>query len=125
MKSKVTKKAVSLVEILVSAVLLSLVVGGLVAAFLSVSSYIRHAKERSTATDLSYSHFKTLHQDVRADSWNTGNLSDGTNQSLPLTAGEWMNIDGINYEGPNTKYEVDDVTSQDYREVEVTVEYPD
>ncbi|MCF7917035.1 MAG: hypothetical protein K9L61_04585 [Candidatus Omnitrophica bacterium] len=125
MKSKIVKKAVSLLEILVSAVLLSLVVGGLTSAFFSVREYIRHAKERSTAADLAYSHSRTLYQDVRGDTWDTGRLSDGTNQSLPLSGDpRWNDIDNINYESPNTKYEVSDVAGH-YRQVEIIVEYPD
>ncbi|MCF7887963.1 MAG: hypothetical protein K9L76_01645 [Candidatus Omnitrophica bacterium] len=125
MKNKITKKAVSLLEILISVVLLTLVVGGLTSVFLTVRRYIRHAKERSTATDLAYSYSRTLHQDVRADSWDTGCLSNGTVRSLPLPGDpRWNDIDNINYEDLNTKYEVSNVAGQDYRQVKITIEYP-
>ncbi|MCF7874155.1 MAG: prepilin-type N-terminal cleavage/methylation domain-containing protein [Candidatus Omnitrophica bacterium] len=119
------KKAISLLEVLVAAIVLALVAGGLISTFLTVRKYIRHAKERSTATALSYSHVKTLYEDVRADSWNTGSLSNGLNQSLPVGGQNWSSIDNINYQSANTKYKVDNVGGQPYREVTITVEYPD
>ncbi|MFO8053233.1 MAG: hypothetical protein R6U54_04690 [Candidatus Omnitrophota bacterium] len=124
MKRKIAKKAVSLLEILISAVLLTLVVGGLTSAFFTVRAYIRHAQERSTAADLSYSHSRTLYGEVKADGGWYANGFSGINKSLPLS-GSWSNIDGINYEDSNTRYEVNSVNNQDYRQAEIIVEYPD
>lgn len=118
MAKKSKKKAVSLVEILVSAVLLSLVVGGLTSVFLTVRRHIRHAKERSTAAGLSLSHSRTLHEAVRADTWgsSTNDLYPGTTSLLDYT------IDNITYT-PN-QYAVSN-TSYQYREVEIKYGYPD
>lgn len=138
MAKKSNKKAVSLVEILVSAVLLSLVVGGLIAAFLTVRRYIRHAKERSTAAALSYGHSRTLHEDVRADTWDAGggNPLDLGTTNLPLIADDWDSVDNVDYDtdadgdGDRSRYEVTGVdmdgdTIDDYRQVQIIVEYPD
>ncbi|MCF7893299.1 MAG: hypothetical protein K9L77_03950 [Candidatus Omnitrophica bacterium] len=120
-----TKKAVSLVEILAAALILSFVVGGLISAFLGVRRYIRHAKERATAANLSRSHLRTLLSQVRNDSWNSGGLSAGTSQSLPTGSEDWSDIDNIDYEGANTQYQVSHIAGQDYRQVNITIEYPD
>jgi hypothetical protein len=120
-----TKKAVSLMEILAAALILSFVVGGLISAFLSVRRYIRHAKERATATDLARSHSRALLSEVRADSWDSGGLAHGTSQSLPTGSGDWSDIDNVDYEDANTQYQVNNQPGQDYRRADITIEYPD
>lgn len=73
------------------AIIISVVFGGLTAIFVNVRRYVLHANRRLVATNLSRQTLNGLYQDVRADTWNTGNLSVGTH-----AVGN-VNIDNSNY----------------------------
>ncbi len=117
MQSRNTKKSVSLVEILVAAVVLSFLAGGLISMFIGVRRYIRRANERTVATSLAYSQSRALLGAVRADFWDSdGDLEeDETYQSDDVL---W--IDNIGY---SWEYTVSG-TDHDYREVAITVKWP-
>lgn len=114
--SRKEKKAVSLVEILVAALILGIVVAGIVSVFFTARNYIARANKRSVATSLSHSNLRVLPGAVREDTWGSGDLSLGTT-SLPQE-----NIDLYSYSGRRI---VRPVEFQDYRQVEIRVSYPD
>jgi type II secretory pathway pseudopilin PulG len=117
------QKSFTLMEIIVSSLIFVVVFGGLLTSFLKVRDYIRHANQRSVATDLSRSKSRDLQRDVRADSWDTGNLS-ATTHSLGS-----LKIDNITYDDPSAsgsnKYEVSTDSTYNYRKVDITIHYPD
>ncbi|MCF7869875.1 MAG: type II secretion system GspH family protein [Candidatus Omnitrophica bacterium] len=116
MKTKNKRKALSLVEILVSAVILAVTVMGLVSVFVSGRRYINRANKRSVAAALVTSFSRDFYRDVRADTWGSGRLRGGTHNL------DQFNIDNINYDG---EYTVSGVSGRDYREVTITFQYPD
>jgi len=87
------KKALTLLEILVSITLLSITMTGMLNIFTSSTRQQRHSRSRLTAAELARSFVDPLHMDVRQDQWGTNCLSGfaGSCPSAPLTIG------GISY----------------------------
>lgn len=121
MQKEKGKKSVSLVEIVIATVILTLVVSGLISAFLTVRHYIRRANERTVATSLSYSDSRVLpFVHIDASTWVGGDL-DPTSSPVALPP---RNIDGITYDGRQyrvTQGPIDPVWG--YREVDIDVQY--
>jgi Tfp pilus assembly protein PilW len=69
------KKGLSLIEILVSCVILALVLTGLVNIFIASKRYILHSRSRMTASELGRFFLDPLQMQVRQDTWDqAGNL---------------------------------------------------
>jgi len=113
------KKSATLVELLVAAVIVSLVLAAILATFLTVKAYIYRANKRTVATNLSRSNSYSLGKSVSAN-WDdsTHPLSTGT-ESI-----DSYSIDGIDY-GPNNEYTVEDEPAFDYRKISITINYPE
>jgi Tfp pilus assembly protein PilV len=111
----IMKKAVSLVEILVAAVLLSAVFAGLLASFVSVRQYINRANSRLAGANLARGTLSSLSAYVKADIWNTtGKLNNGYTENAAVP------VDGSSY---NVAYSVADVGGHDFRQVVMNVTY--
>ncbi len=122
------KKSVTLTEILVGAVILALVFGGLLASFLATRGYVTRANKRLISSNFVRRTFDNLYNTVRADHW------DAAGTPLYASGTAWQNhnfnevnldlstgIDNIQYSG---SYQVRKVPGQDYREIKVILNYP-
>lgn len=112
------KKAVTLTEVVVGAIILSITFGGLLATFVAVRKYVKRANKRLITADLASRQLNDLYRAVSDDTWDSGTLAVG---SEPLGPYE---IDGLTYQddvAPNS-YSV--TTVGDYRRVSVIVNYP-
>ncbi|MFH1772461.1 MAG: type II secretion system protein [Candidatus Omnitrophota bacterium] len=89
MKSR-QKKSMTLVEVLVSAVILATVFAGLFASFISARKYVSRANKRIVSSSLARSVFGFLHPQVSATNW-----ADNTNAL---------------FEPNNTNWEAHDIT---------------
>ena len=115
------KRSFTLTEVIVATVIVALVFGGLISSFMVVRRYVNRAHGRLTAVNLARTTFDNLYRDVRADTWDTGNLSAGNAVNLPN-----YNIDegGIQVAYSNGGYLVSAVGGRDYRQVTINIDYP-
>jgi len=116
------KKAMTLTEVLVGAIILSLVFSGLLATFVGVRRYIKRANRRLVAVNLAKLDLNELYQEVDESIWNTGNLRTGTRNIGDYT------IDRQVYQaagGNRNRYIVSNVHGRDYRRVSVILNFPD
>ncbi|MDD5255183.1 MAG: prepilin-type N-terminal cleavage/methylation domain-containing protein [Candidatus Omnitrophica bacterium] len=72
------RKGQTLLELMVAAVILTLVVGGITSVFLSAKQFILHSRSRMAAAELSRTMVDYLHMHVRADTWDTLSSNDLT-----------------------------------------------
>ena len=80
-KNKFTS-GLTLVEIIVSVVILALVMAGLVNVYISTKRYILHSRARMTGGELGKAFLDPLQMDVRQDQWGNNCLS-GNNSACP------------------------------------------
>jgi prepilin-type N-terminal cleavage/methylation domain-containing protein len=85
------KKGFSLVEVMVAAVLFSLLMLGMFSVFVSASKHITHARERMTSSQLGEFFIDPLQIYVRQDTWDSNGLSLGS------SAGVTQNINNRNF----------------------------
>ena len=111
------KKAVTLVEVLVATVLITLVFAGLMSAFLSIRNYVKRANKRLVAMNLMRHMSNDLYAAVREDTWSTGDLQTGTHNNIVN-----VTVDGLTYTG---NYTVSSVSGYNYREADLNITYPD
>lgn len=119
-KAQNFKLAFSLMEVVVGAVIIAAVFGGLAAIFVNVRRYVSHANRRLVAVNLGRQELNRLYEDVRADTWYNANTT------LPLTPGHLENfagatIDNYTYTG---NYTVATVPTREYRQVTTQINYP-
>ncbi|MDD5195537.1 MAG: type II secretion system protein [Candidatus Omnitrophica bacterium] len=114
------RTAITLPEIIVSAVILALPFGGLLAAFVGARGYVARADRRLTAANLGRAQLNRFYIDVRQDTWDTGNLAvNATTQNLAnavvgnITYGRNYVVSTVNNNGP-----------REYRQVTMNVDYP-
>ncbi len=107
----------SLVEIIVAVVILSLVLSGFVNLFINSKGFIIHSRLRMTAGEFGRYFLDPLQLDVRQDTWN----QSGNNLSVPspLTNTSVI-VDNINY---TSNYTVTNVTvgSSQVRKVKLNI----
>ncbi len=112
------KKAVTLVEVIAGAMILSVTFAGLFAAFISVRKYVNRANKRLIAANLVTQQMNDLYRAVREDTWDSGALQLGsTNLS-------WYIIDGYTYQDAGLPNERIVTPVGDYRRVRVKINYP-
>jgi prepilin-type N-terminal cleavage/methylation domain-containing protein len=103
----------TLSEIIVSLVIISLTMAGLANIFVSAKRHIMHARSRMTSTELGKYFVDPLQMDVRQDTWDNNNLS------APLSyAGPSQTIERINY---RPFYNVTNVNDTTLRRVVVDI----
>jgi len=90
------KKALTLLEILVSAIILSLVITGLVSIFLTAKRYIQKGRLRGSAGELGKYFLDPFQNYVNQATWSSNPL--GTRSASPQS----ITIDGKNYRGDYT-----------------------
>lgn len=122
------KLAFSLMEVVVGAMIIAAVFGGLAAIFVNVRRYVSHANRRLVAANLGRQELNRLYEEVRADTWYN------TNTTLPLSPNHTeifagTNIDNSDYTGnytvSNVTYTAGAVTAnREYRQVTTRINYP-
>ncbi len=131
------RRGFTLMEIVVSLIILATVLGGLTATFVGVKRYVARASRRLTAVNLGRQALNALYIQPGADTWNTGVLRAGT---YSFAAGgitqvpDSITIDSFTYGSPTAavddvwpdpnSYTVAAVAGREYRQVTASVWYP-
>lgn len=108
----VDRKALTLIEILVAALILAIVMAGLVNVYIASRRYVIHARLRMTGGELGRSFLEPLRMEVRQDSWGSNCLSNSAGCPSSET------IDNIGY---NSTYNINDVAGTNLRRVTVSI----
>ena len=131
-------KSFTLMEIVVSLIILAAVFGGLTATFVGVKRYVSRASRRLTAVNFSRQALNALYVHTRADTWNTGALAVGTYRfaaGAVTQVPDSIVVDNFTYgdvgagvpdgvwPDPNN-YIVRAVAGREYRDVTANVWYP-
>lgn len=111
----VNKKALSLVEVLVSVMILALIMGGMANVFMTGKRFIFHSRARMAGGELGKFFLDPLQMDVRGDTWGNNCLSAATGCPLAQT------LSGIIY---TPVYEFSNVAGTSLRRVKVTISWP-
>jgi prepilin-type N-terminal cleavage/methylation domain-containing protein len=107
------KNGLTLIEVLVSLIIISITMAGLVNIFVSARRHILHARTRMTGGELGKYFLDPLQMEVRQDTWDNNNLS------APLSyAGPSQTIERINY---RPFYNVTNVNDTTLRRVVVDI----
>jgi len=116
------KKAVTLTEVVVGAIILAITFAGLLATFVAVRKYVTRANKRLIATDLVSQTLNDLYRAVRADEWDAADPGGPfpLETTTPGTVDNYT-IDGKSYGG--NSYSVG-ATPGEYRRVTVIINYP-
>ena len=69
------KKGLSLLEILISALILSLIITGLISIFVSGKRWVSHSRARMSAGELGKLFLDPFDNDIRADEWGNNCVS--------------------------------------------------
>lgn len=112
------RKGATLTEVIVGAVILSIVFGGLLATFVAVRKYINRANKRLIAINLVAHQLDNLYRAVSGDTWDSGALQLGSTNLNSYT------IDGLVYQDSAAPNNYSVATVGDYRQVSVTINYP-
>jgi len=107
----------TLMEIIVSTILVALVLVGLTNLFVLGKTYILHAQYRVTGGELGRFFLEPLQMDVRQDQWGTNCLSSST---VPPPCPPAQTIGNIPY---TPAYTIDNVTGTTLRRVKVTISW--
>ena len=107
----------SLVEIMVSSVIFSLVILGLVSVFVSASKHITHARERMTSAQLGKFFLDPLQVYVRYDTWDGG---VGNELEIGTRSGVAQNINNRDF---TEEHAVAAVAGTDLRRVISTISW--
>jgi prepilin-type N-terminal cleavage/methylation domain-containing protein len=111
------KKGLTLVEILVAMVILSLVLSGLVNIFVGGKRYVLRARSRMTASELGKYFLGPLQMQVRQDDWGSNCLSTSPGTGCP--GAEFIN--NITY---TPVYNNSNISGTSLRKVRVTISWP-
>ncbi len=103
----------SLLEIIVSTVILSLTILGLLGVFAAGNYWVIHFRDRSTSAELGKFFVDPLQMQVRQDQWGTNGLSTNT---LPV---DNQMINGKNFRATSTATE--DVAGTELRKVRTVI----
>ena len=118
MRINQVRKGVTLTEVIVGAVILSIAFGGLLATFVAVRKYVNRANKRLIVVNLVTNQFDNLYREVRGDTWDSGALQPGSTNLNSYT------IDGLVYQDAGAPNSYSVATVGNYRQVSVTINYP-
>ena len=108
----------TLVEVIVSMVILALLASGLFGTMVASRSLIARSKTRLTAVQIAQREIENKRQFVRADTWDLNNSSNPLNPT-----GCWSAWDNTTYNPYHVRYRVESVTGMDCRRVTVEVRW--
>ena len=117
------KHGFTLIEVIISALILALSVGGVLFIFSTEKGVVAHTGRTMQAMDFARQTLEELKNDVGADTWpNAGDLAAGVDKPAPITnGGDFTSI----FEG-DRKYTVNDVVVNGdtvYKSATVTVNW--
>jgi len=115
-KIKESLTGFTLLEILVSLLILSIVITGIMSVFIASRRYIVRSRHRLQAANLARQVLEGLYKDVRQDTWDTGGLSVGSSKNCGISC----SLDNISC---TCRYSVNNVSGYDYRKVDVTINW--
>lgn len=112
------KNALTLVEILTAALILSITFGGLISAFMGSREYAIRADRRLRAVNYAREGLNSLYREVSAATWD----ATGNPLGASITNATLVNPTGL----PNyiVTYDCAAVAGREYRQVNVTANYP-
>ena len=111
-------KGLSLIEIMVSLILLSSVMAGIAGIFFAGKRHVMHARDRMAGGELGKSFLDPMQMQVRQDTWDSvGNSL--TPNTTPVTSTA-VKVDTVDY---TPQYDVKAVTSKDLRKVKVKINW--
>lgn len=111
-------KGLSLIEIIVSLILLSSVMAGIAGIFFAGKRHVMHARDRMASGELGKSFLDPMQMQVRQDTWDSvGNSL--TPNTTPVTSPA-VKVDTVDY---TPQYDVKAVTSKDLRKVKVKINW--
>ncbi|MDD4894769.1 MAG: prepilin-type N-terminal cleavage/methylation domain-containing protein [Candidatus Omnitrophica bacterium] len=105
----------TLIEVLVSALLLALVTTGLVYVFFAAKKHIMHARSRMQVAELSRFFLTPFQNQVRQDQWGSNCLGAGVDCTV-----EAQVIDNVTY---TPSYDPGDVAGTALRKIKVTINW--
>ncbi|RKY44884.1 MAG: hypothetical protein DRP80_00815 [Candidatus Omnitrophota bacterium] len=115
---EMSKKSLTFLEILVSALILATALGGVLASFVSVRKAVLRSDKRLAAFNIARGILEDLYKEVREDTWDTGRLNPGYTENGTIQ----LPPENITY---NWDYAVNPVGGRDYyRQVIVNVRFP-
>ena len=117
MRKNREKKSVSLVEVIVAAVILSMAFGGLFASFIAARSYRTYSNERTIAANLARRGLEDLYDGVSADTWD--DLNSTLRPGVTRNDGTHT-VGGLGY---NSGWTISTVGSHQYRSVAMDIQY--
>ena len=98
----------TLIEILVSTIVLALVFLGLLSIFMSARKYLQHSQSRMDGSELGKLFIDPLQIQVRQSDWVvSGGIATGNQLALGTTITYPLNINGITYTATSNVYTVD------------------
>ena len=120
------RKGFTLIEVLVGLLILSVSFGGLIASFDVSKGFIYRSGKRLSASNLTRSVLNDFNNAVRSDTWGTGG-SDLSPAGSPHPVTLPASFAALGYSGTYTVTDVDVNTDGevDYRQVTLTLIYPD
>ena len=80
------QKGFTLLEVLVSTIILSLIVGALASLYFGAKRWVLHSRMRMQATEVSTSYLDPLQRNVRQDQWNPASNCLSTNGAAGCNA---------------------------------------
>jgi prepilin-type N-terminal cleavage/methylation domain-containing protein len=108
------RKGLSLIEILVSAVILALIMTGLINIFAASKRHIVRNRSRATASELSRNFLDILQMDVRQDQWGSNCLSSSSTASCPGS-------ESLNSYTYTPSYTITDLSGTSLRKVKLNI----
>jgi prepilin-type N-terminal cleavage/methylation domain-containing protein len=112
------KKGFTLVEIMVSLVILSLLASGMLSVFVSSRKLVSRSKRRLYATEIARREIDSRRDRIRADTWC---LTGGANFLDPTAT--WSNCASAAYPGFTVECRVEGIPGRDYRKLSVRVRW--
>jgi len=120
------RKSFTLLEVLVSAMIVAIVFAGIVGTIVAARRYILHATHRLTAVNLGRRTLENLTNAVRQDTWNSGLLALGAHNDIFGAGGVFIDRDsyGASYTVNEVDTDGDAVTDSQFRQVTINLTYP-
>lgn len=128
---RTTNHGFTLVEVLVSLVIISITATGIFASFIAAQSYVKRSKRRIIAFNFARQQFEQLKPAVRQDTWDTGSLTvtDADNDDCADDPGDWTpwsNLPGdfgTTWGGQSRRCISNAPMGRDYREVQLQIKW--
>ncbi len=114
------KKGFSILEVLVALIIMGLALLGMFSVFIAGRRYTERSRRKLTSINIGRKVLESLKDDVRQDTWDTGNLSAGTGYTVdPSILPERF----LTYWDGTVYYDVSQVGTSNIRQASITVRW--